>query len=171
MACRHELGGDTEDFCHLTLSGRGIPLVQMTISSYQAYSHPYFYTINGTRGGLVANPTEIKWKNYNPTKAPRQKFWHKWSLNRQYPRETLPWVEDMWTPELSAEQRKQSSGYTLTSFASGVQRFYDNLYQVLRGREKLLITIPQVRKQIAIIEEAHRQNPAIWKGYLPPCRR
>jgi len=46
----------------------------------------------------------------------------------------------------------------MQSFPIGPERFYNNVYNVLLGREKPLITLPQVRRQIAIHEEAHRQN-------------
>ncbi|HPN84603.1 MAG TPA: hypothetical protein PK821_04620, partial [Victivallales bacterium] len=50
-------------------------------------------------------------------------------------------------------------GYTLKSFPSGTKRIYGNLYDVIYGQDKLLITPDQVRKQIEILEECHRQNP------------
>ena len=42
---------------------------------------------------------------------------------------------------------------------SGPQRIYKNIHDVLNNGAELLIKPEQVRKQIAIIEEAHRQNP------------
>jgi hypothetical protein len=41
--------------------------------------------------------------------------------------------------------------------------FYDMLYKTLTKGAPLEITPQQVRQQIAVIEEAQRQNPAIYK--------
>ncbi|MEI7435676.1 MAG: Gfo/Idh/MocA family oxidoreductase [bacterium] len=159
MACRHQFGGDAEDYCALTLHGKGIPTVEIMLSQYLAYPQGDMYSVQGTLGGLTGHATELKWKYYNSKTAPKQKFWKQWSLNRQYPREELPWVEKTWTVDESL--KKYSTGYTLQSFSVGSKRFYDNLYDVLVNNGELMITVPQVRKQIAVIEEAHRQNPEL----------
>ncbi len=156
MDCHHELGGDADDFCSLTLYGKGLPTADILLTSCQAYPAAHLYTIGGTRGSLVADATCVQWKTYDAAKAPRPKFWTRWSVDRAYPSETLPWVEQRW--ELDRASRSRVRGYTLPSFPSGTQRFYDNLYDVLAGRAELLITLPQVRKQIAVIEACRRQN-------------
>jgi hypothetical protein len=38
-------------------------------------------------------------------------------------------------------------------------QFYRHLYKTLTGGAPLVITPEQVRQQIAVIEECHRQNP------------
>ena len=42
-------------------------------------------------------------------------------------------------------------------------KFYSMLYKALTKGKALEITPEQVRRQIAVIEECHRQNPQIWK--------
>jgi len=42
---------------------------------------------------------------------------------------------------------------------SGPERFYNNVYDVLANGAERLIKPEQTRKQIAVMEEAHRQNP------------
>lgn len=165
MACRNELGGDAEDFCMLTLHGPGMPTVEISLTLYLAYPQGDMYTIQGTRGGLTGHATELRWKYFDPKKAPKPEFWKGWSVDRQYPSETLPWIERSW--KIDDALTKTSTGYTLRSFPSGVQRFYDNIHAVLTQGADLLITLPQVRKQIAVIEEAHRQNPTL----RPPSRQ
>lgn len=156
MACRHELGGNADDFCSLTLHGKNMPTVDILLTSYLAYPPGYVYTICGTRGTLAANATLIQWKYYDVRRAPRQKFWEKWSVNREYPREELPWIEKKWT--LDKHATGLAAGYTLPSFQCGTKRFYDNIYAVLVNGANLLITVPQVRRQIEIIEACRRQN-------------
>jgi predicted dehydrogenase len=166
MICRNKLGGDAEDFAFLTLKGKNIPLVELTVSMYQAYSPEYIYIISGTLGGIAAGAMEIKWRYYNPEEATKQKFWKKWSVNRQYPDEKLPWQEKVWKYSAAEEKIKRTSGYTLKSFPSAVKLFYENIYEVLTEGKELLIKHSEVREQIRILDEAHRQSP-IWKGFLP----
>jgi len=156
MECKNKLGGDANDFCALTIYGPQAPTIEINISQYLAYPQEARYNISGTLGGLAGGELELRWKYYDPRQAPKQKFWTKWSVNRQYPHETLPWVEKNW--KLNPDEAKKAVGYTLRSFPSGPERFYNNVYNALHGKEKLLITPPQVRRQIAILEEAHRQN-------------
>ena len=79
-----------------------------------------------------------------------------WSVDRQYTREDLNWKEKHWN--LEEGKNKDAVGYTLRSFSSGPARIYSNVHDVLLGKGKLEITLPQVRKQIAVIAECHRQN-------------
>jgi len=162
MECRNTLGGDAENYCMLTLQGKNMPVVEILLSSFLAYPQGDMYNIQGTLGGLTGHATELRWKYYDPRKAPKQKFWKPWSIDRKYPSEQLPWIEDSWKLEVDAEQK--TSGYTLRSFSSGPKTLYDNIHDVLRKKGKILVTLPQVRRQIAILEEAHRQNPHIWRG-------
>jgi len=156
MTCHHELGGDADDFCSLTLHGKGMPTVDILLTSCLAYASRHLYTVGGTRGTLLANADEVIWKYYDAAKAPRQKFWKKWSVKREYPHENLPWVEKRWN--LATAKKTFFTGYTLRSYQSGTQRFYDNIYAVLVNGANLLITVPQVRKQIAVIEACQRQG-------------
>lgn len=166
MECRNKLGGDADDFCALTIYGPGAPTIEINISQYLAYPQEDLYNISGTLGGLAGGETELRWKYYDPRKAKKQKFWTGWSVNRKYPHEELPWMEKSW--KVKNELAQNAVGYTLKSFPSGTQCFYDNIHNVLHGKEELIITLPQVRRQIAIIEEAHCQNklPRDRKYYL-----
>lgn len=156
MECKNKLGGDANDYCALTIYGRGAPTIEINVCQYLAYPQGELYNIGGTLGGLTGNETQLHWKYYDPKKAPKQKLWPKWSVNRQYPSESLPWEEKTW--QIEDKQANDAVGYTLKSFPSGSQRYYDNIYNVLHGKGKLLITLPQIRRQIAILAEAHRQN-------------
>ena len=133
------------------------PQIDMIISAYMAYSQGDMYNVCGTYGGLSGGATELKWRYFNPKKAPKQKMWN-WSVDRKYTSETLPWKEGRWTLEDEKANSKDAVGYTLRSFSSGPERIYANLHEVLTGDGKLEITLPEVRKQIAVIAECHRQN-------------
>jgi len=140
--------GDADDFCALTLYGRRSPTVDVLVSSYQAYSVADAYVVNGTRGGLAGGGEGLRWRYYDPAKAPKRKLMAGWSDRRQYCHEKLPWIERTWKPP-----RTKLTGFELFS-----KRFYDNVHDVLTGKAALVVTPAQVRRQVAVIEEAHRQN-------------
>ncbi len=157
LGCFNELGGDADDFCALTLHAPGAPMIEIHISHYQAYPPGDMYTISGTRGGLTGGHSSLRWKYFELEKASHQEIWKPWSINREYPHETLPWVEKQWT--LDASKAGDSVGYTLRSYPSGVQCVYEGLYDAIVNGAELAVTLPEVRRQIAVLEEAHRQNP------------
>lgn len=161
MRFRNRLGGDAEDLCDVTLHSEHGPIVEIHLTSYQAYPPSDVYTIAGTLGSLAGNAHALRWKYYDPRKAPKQKMWG-WSVDRQYPSETLPWVEKKWDVDMGISKGARS-GYTLPSFQEGVALFYNNVHSAMHSGAPLLITPAQVRRQIAVIEECHRQNRAAAK--------
>ncbi len=162
MMCHNPFEGDADDFCALSLHGRKSPLIEILISQYQTFPQGEMYNVSGTLGGLTANWNSIHWKYYDPRKAPKQKMWRKWSVNRAYPSETLPWEEGTWS--LDMDQAKHVVGYTLKSLPTGVALFYSNLHDAITTNAELLIKPAEVRRQIAIFEECFRQNPGPLKS-------
>ena len=159
MDCNNAFGADAEDHCTVTLYDpeRERPQIDVIISAYAAFGQSDRYWINGTHGGLAGGETTLTWRYFDPQTAPRQELW-KWSVDRRYPGEELPWVVENWS--LDEERLSGSSGYTLRSLASGHDRIYDNLHDVLTGRaHELMIKPEEIRRQIAVLEECHRQNP------------
>jgi len=71
-----------------------------------------------------------------------------WSVDRAYNREKPDWIEETWTLEDAPESPR-----------TGPERFYDNVFDVLQNGAEQLIKPEQSRKQIAMMEECHRQNP------------
>jgi hypothetical protein len=109
------------------------------------------YNISGTLGGLTGGPSGLKWKYFNPAEAPVQKMWEPWSLNRGYCGEILPWVNESWE---YADTNSNNTG-----FSNMVKALYNDLYQVLVNGAEPEVKHEQVRRQIYVMEEAHRQNP------------
>lgn len=149
MDCNNPFGGDADDHCTLTLydPARQAPQIDIVVSNYLHYPQRDTYTVDGTYGGLTGGATALTWRYFDPESAPKHEMWT-WSVDRKYTREELDWVEETWT---LAEEK--------TGLESGPERFYNNVYDALKNDGQLLITPAQVRKQIAVMEEAHRQNP------------
>src|SRR5690606_28334323 len=105
MACSNSFGGDADDHCVLNLRAAhsSAPTLGILLSDYQAYPPPYKYTIQGSHGGLTASEFRIDWKYFDPAAAPQQTVWPRWSVDRKYCSEELPWEEHHWALERPPE--------------------------------------------------------------------
>lgn len=142
--------GDAEDYVKLILTAPGKPLVSLTISSCDAYPS-YTYKIQGTRGGLRGSMTNIEWKYYLEEEAPEQK------LIRE------PLCKPDGTPAYCSEKlefhTESWSSADSGAFDNAVANYYNMIYDFLTDNKPMEIMPYQIRQQIAVIEECHRQNP------------
>ena len=146
--------GDAEDHVLLILSGERRPLIEMEISSCARYPHD-MYNICATRGGLKGSSRSIEWQYYDPQTARPLELTrtplHQADGTPAYCSDKLEWHTEQWSaPE----------GQGL--FATMSHDFYSMLYRSLTEGQPLEVTPQQVRRQIAVIEECHRQNPHIY---------
>lgn len=150
MKAIHPFGGDADNYTAATLyGGRHDPVVELVISSFQAYPTGDRYNVCGAYGGLTGGPAGLTWKYFDPKKAPKQKVWKPWSLDRRYCGEALPWVEKTWQPPKAKHD----------DFNANSRAFYNNVYDVLTNKGKLIVKPAEVRRQVIVMEECHRQNP------------
>jgi len=140
--------GDAEDCVKVLLSGEGRPLIDLEIFSCSAYPG-YTYEIYGTQGGLAGTTRHIDWKYFDPDQAPIQTLQREPLPGPSYCSEQLPWREESW--DVPPEENDL--------FSSMSAMFYADLYRALTEGADLEVTAQQVRQQIAVIEECHRQNP------------
>ncbi len=149
--------GDAEDHVKIILTGEGKPIVDLEISSCCAYP-PITYQVYGTKGGLKGTATSLEWKYIDPAEAPEQHLTEaplaKPDGTPAYCGEQLPWKTETWKPG-------EADGGAFTTATGGL---YTQLYRTLTTGAPLEVTPEQVRKQIAVIEECHRQNPQIYRG-------
>ena len=143
------LAPDLERF---TFSGE--ETIDLEISSCCAYSGDT-YIVNGTHGGLSGGGGGLRWRYFDPKKAPGQKLIRAPLPGPSYCRENLTFTERTWSPNEAQRDR--------FSFMS--KRFYDHLFKVLRKGAPLDITPRQVRVQVGVMEECHRRCPL---PKLPP---
>lgn len=143
--------GDAEDYVKLILTMPNKPLIDLEISSCDAY--PWgTYRIEGTRGSLCGTQKELHWKWYDEKSAPDHEPINAPLTTPEgepaYCSEQLTWHEDSWT-----------AGEGENAFVDAVKKYYTMIYVHLTEGRPLDITVRQVRRQLAVIEEAHRQNP------------
>ncbi|OGV66018.1 MAG: oxidoreductase [Lentisphaerae bacterium RIFOXYB12_FULL_65_16] len=158
--------GDAENHVKLILSGEGHPLIDLEISSCCAY--PCFtYNVYGTLGGMKAAMANAEWKYFKWDEAPQQQV-TKVPLSKPdgtpaYASEQLTWSNETW-PKAAGEAEKKTGYVPAAPSTNLTQEFYSMLYRTLAEGKPLEITPQQVRRQIAVIEECHRQNPQIHAG-------
>lgn len=150
-AFHFDFGGDANNFCALTLYGEGSPVIEIQVSSFLAYPQGEQYNIQGTCGGLTGGPSGLHWKYFDPKAAPKHTLWQPWSFERQFCSEKLSWQEESWN---FADPSSNADGFV--GLSRGV---YRNLYDVLRNGGEREIKLSEVRRQILVMEETHRQNP------------
>lgn len=144
--------GDAEDYVKILLYGENKPVIDLEISSCQGYN-PFTYNIQASKGALNGSMTKIDWKYFKPEESQDQNLVY--SVDQPgtdkpaYCSEKLEWIEKSW--EAEAE--------TYGTFQVMTKGFYDMLYDHIVNGKELTVTAEQVKKQIAVIEESHRQNP------------
>jgi len=149
--------GDAEDHVKLILSGKGHPLIDVEISSCDGY--PCFtYKLFGTRGGLKGTTSAMEWRYFKLSEAKKLRLTtvpiHEPDGTPAYCHaDKIVWHNEKW------EVPKSQSDL----FNSMSAVFYRMLYRTLTRGAPLEITPQQVRRQIAVIEECHRQNPQIYR--------
>jgi predicted dehydrogenase len=144
--------GDAEDYVKLLLTGPGRPVIDLEISSCCAF--PCFtYNVQGTCGGLKGSMEHMDWKYFLPEEAPAMHLASTPLRNADgspaYCSEKLKWYEGSW--DVPAEESNLFETIALA--------YYRMLYKSMTESIPLEVTPEQVRQQIAIIEECHRQNP------------
>ncbi len=144
--------GDAEDYVKLIMKGPGRPVIDLEVSSCCVY--PCFtYNVYASCGGLKGSMTHIDWKYFIPEEAPLRHLIRE-PLTKEdgtpaYCSDKLEWHEESW--DVPSEQKN------LFQTISG--GFYNMLHKTLTTGAPLEVTPQQVRQQIAVIEECHRQNP------------
>jgi predicted dehydrogenase len=145
--------GNAEDYCKLILTAPEKPLIDLEISSADAY--PLFtYKIHGSNGSLKGTMSHIDWKYFKPEEAPEQQnvVGALYTTPEKYPAycgEALKWYEESWDGDPQAP------------FIAAVRIYYDQIYRLFTEGIPHEVHPEQVRQQIAVTREAHRQNPEL----------
>lgn len=138
--------GDADDYVKILLLSKDRPVVDVEVSSCAAYpADPV--QIYAELGGLTVNSGCVKWKYFKRNEAPLRKLIATPLEGRSYCSEKLHWYEESWCDPAPVDAPWLA------------RRYYEQLYRTLTEGAPFYCTLEQVRLQIAIIEECHRQNP------------
>ena len=141
--------GDADDYAKIILTAPGKPLIDVEISSCNAYA-PYTYVISAKNGSLRATLNHIEVKYFDPAKAPKRKQILEPLYNEAglpaYCGETLDWIEEEYNLSYDA-------------MTVAVRDYYDMIYAHLTAGAPMQIRPEQVLKQLKVIDLIHAQNP------------
>lgn len=142
--------GDAEDYVKILLLAPNKPVIDVEISSCDAYNEGYLYKIQCSRGTLRAKMNKITYQYFVPEEAPEQHLILE------------PLCKPDGTPAYCGEKlewHKEEEDVVGTSFNTAVKAYYDNIYEHLTEGKELIIKPEKIMQQIELMEEVHRQNP------------
>ena len=143
--------GDAEDFVKLVFSGKDHPVIDLEVTKECLFPQK-MYQVFGKNGSLVADAMTVEWKYYKPEEAVPRKL----QIDTLETDGRLPVY---CSEKLDFYYEKIELPESSISFDGWGSRFYCNVYDAVTKGTPLEVQISQVRRQIAIIEECHRQNP------------
>ncbi|MCL1859606.1 MAG: Gfo/Idh/MocA family oxidoreductase [Oscillospiraceae bacterium] len=153
--------GDAEDYVKLIMTAPDKPVIDLEISSCNPY--PKFqYSVQAEYGGLCGDNSHLDYKYYVRETAPEQHLTRTPIENPDgtpaYCNEKLEWVEKSWDIS-DVAPRSEASYVPGAPPQEPAIAFYEMLYNHIVNNAPLEVTPQQVRQQIAVMEECHRQNP------------
>lgn len=156
LACVNTFG-DAEDYAKIILTAPNKPLIDLEISSCNAYA-PYTYVISCKNGSLRATMKTIEYTYFAPEKAPKQQqILESLRYDDGTPRycgEELPWVSC--TEEVSG-----------SAFDVGTKKVYEMLYAHLTQGTPMEVVPEQLLCQLRVIDLIHAQNPLCLQEVQP----
>ena len=141
--------GDAEDYAKIILSAPGRPVIDMEISSIDAYND-FNLKIQGTRGTFKSTPGAYTMKyivdGENPERPVQETFIH----------------DDNWRPLYCWEQlnaHEEQGNYTGNAFDVGTKAIYESVYRAITEGAPLSVTCEMAAQVIDVIDTVHAQNP------------
>ncbi|MBR2460661.1 MAG: Gfo/Idh/MocA family oxidoreductase [Clostridia bacterium] len=141
--------GDADDYVKILLAAPSRPLVDIEISSIDAYSN-YTVKVQGTKGTLKANP-----QSYEMTYICAEE-------NPVHPVIEESISDANGNPAFCSEKllkHTEAEHFAGTAFDVGTAKLYEQLYyKITEGRE-MTVTPEMAAEIISVIETVHAQNP------------
>ena len=143
------VSGDAEDYAKIILAASGKPVVDIEISSIDAYT-PYNIKLQGTKGTYSTNTLSYKMKYIVDGENPEQPLIKEPLKNENgYP---------MYCSEklITHEEEAQHGG---TAFTTAVEKYYEMIYARLTDGTPLALDPVDMARIVSVMETVHAQNP------------
>ena len=140
--------GDSDDYAKILLSAPNKPLVDLEISSTDAYSN-YNVKIQGSNGTFKCTTTNYEYKYMLDEENPK----------KPVVEETLRSADG--EPIYCSENKivhEEKGEFDGTAFDSGTSNLYEDMYYALTEGRKMFITAEIAAQIISVIEEVHAAN-------------
>lgn len=141
--------GDADDYAKILLTAPGRPLVDIEISSMDAYAS-YNVKVQGSKGTLKATPSSYEMTyirdGENPERPVIEDFLKDGDGNPIYCKEKLV-------------KHVESDAFSGTAFDVGTAKLYEQLYYKITEGRAMTVTPEMAAAVISVIETVHAQNP------------
>lgn len=141
--------GDAEDYAKIILTAPGRPVVDLEISSIDAYCD-FNIKIQGTRGTFKSTPAAYTMKyivdGENPDRPVQETFIH----------------DDNWRPVYCSEKlitHEEQGRYDGNAFNVGTKAIYESVYYAITKGAPLTVSCEMAAAVIDVIDTVHKQNP------------
>ena len=141
--------GDADDYAKILITAPGKPLVDIEISSMDAYSD-YTLKIQGSKGTFKATPDKYEMvyicDGENPERPVIETFLKDENGEPIYCSEKLV-------------KHVESDKFNGTAFDTGTAEFYKQLYYKIAEGKEMTVTAEMAARVISVIEQVHAENP------------
>ncbi|MDW7657529.1 MAG: Gfo/Idh/MocA family oxidoreductase [Bacillota bacterium] len=144
--------GDGEDYAKLILTAKDKPVVDIEISSCNAFA-PKTFCVQGTRGTIYGGTDHLDWKYYTDDENPPQEL------------TTVPLRNDKGEPLYCREKLNMHAGEWDAAgkdFDEKGKGFYRAFYDSFMNGTPFEVTQDQVKLQMRVMGQAHAQNKALF---------
>ncbi len=145
--------GDGDDYAKLILSAPGKPLVDVEISSIDAYS-PYTLKIQGSRGTCICKVDGYEYTYIVDGENPERPVIEEFLKNEQ--------GDPVYCSE-KLEKHVESGEIKGTTFNVGTATLYEQLYYKITEGKPMHVTPEMAAKVVDVIATAHAHNPLSLK--------
>jgi predicted dehydrogenase len=137
--------GDAEDHVKIMLKGPGHPTVEIELMQTDPFAEGELWRVQGTAGGVRGSAKSVEWKYVDWSEHPTRPVDPHPTAGRKYNSEPLKWKEGTW------EVPKEYEGNNVA--------FYKGLYGSFREGKPLRVTLPEIRRQVGVIEYCRKACP------------
>lgn len=145
--------GDADDYAKIIIAAPNKPLVDVEISSMDAYSD-YNIKIQGTKGTFKTKPGAYEMTyivdGENPERPVEEKFLQKENGDPAYCSEKLV-------------KHSESGEFKGNAFDIGTAMLYKQLYEKLAKGKEMTVTAKMAAEIISVVEKVHADNPLSLK--------
>lgn len=141
--------GDAEDFAKVILIHPDKPIIDVEITSCNNYAD-WNYIVEGSNGSLRATLSKIEYKYFRTEDA----LDHEIILEPLENKDRMPVMCSEKLPFIEVEQVVSGD-----AFGMGTMKLYNDVYDHIVFDKPLTVSNEKIKQEIAIMEEAHRQNP------------
>lgn len=145
--------GDAEDYAKIILTAPQRPVIDLEISSIDAYSD-FNIKIQGSRGTFKSTPAAYTMKyivdGENPARPVQETFIH----------------DENWHPIYCSENlitHEEQGTYQGNAFDVGTKAIYESVYRAITESAPLPVTCAMATAVIEVIDAVHKQNPLAVK--------